>query len=50
MISKKWMSGKKKERSGVDCPYRSRGRSAHVDMIFVLCKRCYDKEYKREYT
>ena len=41
------MDGKKKERSGLDCP-RSWTIYVRVDMICVLCKRCYEKEYKCE--
>lgn len=42
------MDGKKKERSVRTV--RVIERAVLVDMICVLCKRCYDKEYKRKYT
>ena len=47
MKSKKWMV---KRKNGLVWTVRGRGRSIRVDMICVLCKRCYDKEYKSEYT
>ena len=41
----KWMV---KRKNSLVWTVRGRGRSVRVDMICVLCKRCYDKEYKCE--